>query len=167
MNDANIEHLLRTLRPAAPSSELTARVERDLALAELFRNAAPAAQAPPAPVKKRATWMSAIAWAGLGAAAAILVMSFLPGRVAAPARGDALASSLQSTAATGILPVSSSREWVAVEDQGISFETPDNPQRQMRVRSLERRQWIDPRDGAEYTVEVPQVDSVVLPVRFQ
>jgi hypothetical protein len=37
----------------------------------------------------------------------------------------------------------------------------------MRVRSVERHQWIDPRDGAEYTVEVPQVESVALPVKFQ
>jgi hypothetical protein len=56
---------------------------------------------------------------------------------------------------------------VDVEDGGISFATPDSPQRQMRVHSLERHQWIDPRDGAEYTVEVPKVESVVLPVKYQ
>ena len=170
MNDANIEHLLRTLRPAAPSPELTARVERDLALAELFRDAIPPASAVPArPAPKRAAWIPAMLWAGLGAAAAVLVMAVLPGGAVATApRGDALASSIQGSAASkGILPVNSSREWVAVEDQGINFDSPDNPQRQMRVRSVERHQWIDPRDGAEYIVEVPQVESVAMPVKFQ
>src|SRR6187431_336368 len=79
MNDANIEHLLRTLHPAAPSPELTARVERDLALAELFRDAIPPASSAPArQASKRGTWVPAMLWVGLGAAAAVLVMAILP-----------------------------------------------------------------------------------------
>lgn len=171
MNDANIEHLLRTMRPTAPTAELTARVERDMALAELFRDAEPAAPAAVAHrVTKNGTWSSAFLWATLGAAAAVLVMMALPGGSVTPPRGDSIVSSVLPSAtasSNGVLPVSSSREWVAVEDQGISFATPDNPQRQMRVRSMERHQWIDPRDGAEYIVEVPQVESVALPVKFQ
>ena len=65
------------------------------------------------------------------------------------------------------MPVSSTREWVDVEDMGISFATPDSPSRQMKVISMERHQWIDPRDGAEYTVEVPKEESVVLPMKYQ
>ena len=54
MNDANIEHLLRSLRPAAPSAELTARVERDLdhRAAELERLPNPKLD----PQKKIITW---------------------------------------------------------------------------------------------------------------
>jgi hypothetical protein len=66
-----------------------------------------------------------------------------------------------------MMPVSTTREWVGVEDQGIHFVTPDNPQRQMQVRTVERHRWIDPRDGAEYIIETPQVESVALPVKFQ
>lgn len=170
MNDANIEHLLRSLRPAAPSAELTARVERDLALAEMFRQSLPPAVETASPSTVRhGSWSSSLLWAALGAAAAVLVMMVLPGGGVTTSPGDSIAASNPASAgaAKAVLPVSSTREWVAVEDQGISFATPDNPQRQMRVQSVERHQWIDPRDGAEYIVEVPQVESVALPVRFQ
>jgi hypothetical protein len=166
MNEANVEHLLRSLRPAAPSAELTQRVERDLKLAALFRDAAPASVAAK---PKRTVWDSHMVWAAIGAAAAVLVMSVMPARPGLPT-GSELTNQSQTTEAPltdRILPVSSSREWVDVEDGGISFATPDSPQRQMRVHSLERHQWIDPRDGAEYTVEVPKVESVVLPVKYQ
>jgi len=163
MNDANVEHLLRSLRPSPPSAELTQRVERDLKLAALFRDAPPVITKP-----KRTPWQLPLMWATLGAAAAVLVMSAMPARNDL-SNGTALATlSHPNEALTDrILPVSSSREWVDVEDGGISFATPDSPQRQMRVHSLERHQWIDPRDGAEYTVEVPTVESVVLPVKYQ
>ncbi len=161
MNDTNIEHLLRALKPAAPSAELTERVQRDLALAELFRETEPVKAVPP---QRPRTWTTAVLWAGLGAAAAVLVMSALPVHPTARPPQHELASTASSTS---ILPVNSTREWVDVEDEGITFTSPDNPERRVRVRSLERRQWIDPRDGAEYTVEVPQVESVTLPVKFQ
>ncbi len=165
MNDTNLEHQLRSLQPAAPSEELKARVQRDLALAELFRESAPEAAAHKA--SSRWAWMSAAAWAGLGAAAAVLVMALLPGGATSLPTGSVATTTPASVASSDILPVSSSREWVDVEDEGITFATPDNPERRMRVRSVERHQWIDPRDGAEYTVEVPQVESVALPVKFQ
>lgn len=166
MNDANVEHLLRSLRPAAPSAELTQRVERDLKLAALFREAAPASVAAK---PRRTLWQSHLTWAAIGAAAAVLVMSVMPARTGLQT-GSELASQSQTAEAPltdRLLPVSSTREWVDLEDGGISFATPDSPQRQMRVHSLERHQWIDPRDGAEYTVEVPTVESVVLPVKYQ
>jgi hypothetical protein len=169
MNDANLEHLLRTLKPAAPSAELTERVKHDLALADLFRD--PADDVAPVSVKrsKPMTWSSAAFWAGIGAAAAVVVMMALPQGSRFSSNATQLAAALPKVAAGAgsLMPVSSTREWVDVEDQGIQFTTPDNPQRQMRVRSVERHQWIDPRDGAEYIVEVPQVESVALPVKFQ
>lgn len=166
MNDANLEHLLRTLTPAAPSAELTERVKHDLALAAMFRDAAETATPLPAQQRKPMTWASAAFWAGAGAAAAVAVMLVLPQNVNP---GSTLASSKPNKALPpdAIMPVSTTREWVGVEDQGIRFITPDNPQRQMQVRTVERHRWIDPRDGAEYIIETPQVESVALPVKFQ
>jgi hypothetical protein len=37
----------------------------------------------------------------------------------------------------------------------------------MRIVSLERKEWIDPRDGAHIMIEMPSEDNVVLPVAFQ
>lgn len=169
MNDANLEHLLRTLTPAAPSAELTERVKHDLALAAVFREAADEAMPLPAQHRKPMTWASAAFWAGVGAAAAVVVMLALPQGAIHSTTGSALAASKSGNTLPpdAIMPVSSTREWVGVEDQGIRFVTPDNPQRQMQVRTVERHRWIDPRDGAEYIIETPQVESVALPVKFQ
>jgi len=169
MNDANLEHLLRSLKPAAPSADLAERVKHDLALADLFRESAESSSRLPAQQSKRVMWATSAFWAGIGAAAAVVVMMVLPQGIAPAPGASQLATSSPSAAmsSSSIMPVSSTREWVGVEDQGISYSMPDNPQRQMRVRSVERHQWIDPRDGAEYTVEVPQVESVALPVKFQ
>lgn len=169
MNDANLEHLLRTLTPAAPSAELTDRVKHDLALAAMFREAAETATPLPAQHRKPMTWASAAFWAGVGAAAAVVVMLALPQGAAISPYGSTLASgkSGNTLPPDSIMPVSTTREWVGVEDQGIRFVTPDNPQRQMQVRTVERYRWIDPRDGAEYIIETPQVESVALPVKFQ
>lgn len=160
MNDANIEHLLRSLHPTPPSTDLESRVQRDLALAEFFRDAAPVAATP---AKKPQVWREHLTWAAIGAAAAIAVMSVLPAGL------NPQPSAASTVAATNpaVLPVSSSREWVDVEEGSISYASAGAPQRQLKVRSLERHQWTDPRDGAEYTVETPVTDSVVMPVKFQ
>lgn len=168
MNDANLEHMLRSLTPAAPSAGLMERVKHDLDLADMFREAAETATPLPARHSKPMTWTNAVFWAGIGAAAAVVVMMALPGGPVS--KGSQVASAAKSPAvmaAGAITPVSTTREWVGVEDQGISYATPDQPQRQMRVRSVERRKWIDPRDGAEYIIEVPQEESVALPLKFQ
>ncbi|MDB6139911.1 MAG: hypothetical protein JWO94_2983 [Verrucomicrobiaceae bacterium] len=176
MNDPELETLLRSMTPAAPSAELAGRVRHDLDLINTFREAAPAnapvARARPAP------WMAPLVWAGLGAAAAVIAMSVVHPQMRATAGNVASSSSVTrplsiktasapATAAGAVMPVSSTREWVDVEDMGISFATPDSPAREMKVISMERHQWIDPRDGAEYTVEVPKEESVVLPMKYQ
>lgn len=169
MNDANLEHMLRSMHPIAPSLDLTERVKHDLALADMFRSAAETATPLPARQRKPLTWANAALWAGVGAAAAIVVMMVLPQGLPLTKNVGPVATTTHGTAINpaSIMPVSTTREWVDVEDQGIQFTTPDNPQRQMRVRSVERQRWIDPRDGAEYIIEVPQVESVALPVKFQ
>ncbi|MDB6074880.1 MAG: hypothetical protein JWO89_2520 [Verrucomicrobiaceae bacterium] len=167
MNDTELENLLRSMTPVAPSPELAGRVQHDLDLVQSFREATPEA----ALVKKKpAQWLANIVWAGLGAAAAVVAM----GAVQSQGRTNSGLVSVASISpaatavpAAAVMPVSSTREWVDVEDMGISFATPGSPSRQMKVISVERHQWIDPRDGAEYTVEVPKQESLALPVKYQ
>ena len=165
MNDNHLENLLSSLRPIPPSLELEQRVQHDLELVAAFREATPEAVVSR---RKPVTGLSNLVWAGLGAAAAVVVMSaFHNVSGAAGSRSIGFQPAAPATSAAAIMPVSSTREWVDVEDQGISFTASDSPERRVKVRSMERHQWIDPRDGAEYIVEVPQEESVVLPVKFQ
>ena len=161
MNDTELENLLCSMSPAAPRAELVSRVDHDLKLLAAFRDAR---QEVPVMRRQPARWLANVTWAGLGAAAAVVVLGLMQ-QPAAKTSGDMAASPLAS--ANAILPVSSTREWVGVEDMGISFATPDSPAHRMKVRSMESFQWIDPKDGAEYTVEVPQEESIALPVKFQ
>jgi hypothetical protein len=54
------------------------------------------------------------------------------------------------------------------QNEGIQYNDVSRlPEQHVRLVSMERHAWIDPRDGAQITVEVPREDSVVLPVSFQ
>ena len=162
MNDTELENLLHSLKPVAPTPDLATRVQHDLDLMASFREANPE----PVAVRKRPSqWLTNVVWAGLGAAAAVAVMNLMHGQ-GVSASSPALAS-IASVSQSSVLPVTSTREWLDVEDLGISYATPDSPSRSLKLVSMERHQWIDPRDGAEYTVEVPQEESVVLPVQYQ
>jgi hypothetical protein len=54
------------------------------------------------------------------------------------------------------------------QDEGIQYNDVSRlPEQHVRLVSMERRAWIDPRDGAKIIVEMPREESVVLPVSFQ
>ena len=163
MNDTDLENLLRTMKPVAPSPGLAERVQHDLELVATFRGAKPE---PVVTRQRPPQWLANLVWAGLGAAAAVVVMGFAQTHGVANTTSPTIASVPVGTA-SAVVPVSSTREWVDVEDMGISYTTPDSPSRRMKLVSLERHQWVDPRDGAEYTVEMPQEESVVLPIQYQ
>ncbi len=154
MNENEIEKLLSGMRPAAASLELEKRVEHDLAFTSGLRVIDGTAK------PQRWGWQP-LAWTGLGAAAAILIMGL------SPADKPASRSDLASGQNANILPVSSTREWVDADDQGVRFNSQQLPERHLRLISTERHEWIDPRDGAQISVEVPREDTVILPVKFQ
>ena len=69
---------------------------------------------------------------------------------------------------TALLPVGTIREVLRTEDEGIRFNEASNTHEQrVRLYSVERQAWIDARDGARITVELPREDSLVLPVSYQ
>ena len=155
MNDTSIEHLLQSLQPTAPSANLESRIGADLKLGELFRNEAPIMQRP-APPRER--WRTPLTWGFIGAAAAVLVMSAMPGTVITP-------SSVGSS--PEVVLIEQSREWKSMQEGQVNWTNPAEPQREVILNGVERHRWIDPRDGKEHILETPVEDSVLLPAKLQ
>jgi hypothetical protein len=154
MNEHELESLLTSLTPARPSTALTQRVDRELE--QDMRWAL-------RPERRSARWLPPVMWSSLGAAAAFAIMSL--------GQTNSVSTSEPAFALAGspsVMPVSTIREVVDTQDEGIRYnETSRLPEQHMKIVSLERHAWIDPRDGAHITVELPREDSVVLPVSFQ
>ena len=151
MNENEIEKLLSEMRPRAASAELEKRIEHDLAFTSGLRLIEGGAK------PRKMSWQP-VAWIGLGAAAAFVIMSL------SPATQSKSSSMLASGSA---VPVNSTRKWVNADDQGVRFNSEQLPERHLRLTTMERHEWIDPRDGAQISVEIPREDTVVLPVKFQ
>ncbi len=153
MNENELESLLKGLRPHAASPTLEHRVERDLVLGAGLRVIDGGGTRETS--KPAARWWQPVAWAGLGAAAAVFVMTLSQ---------PAVSPNVQQIAS---VPVNSIREVIDAADQGVSFNSNQLPERHVKLVSMERHQWIDPRDGAQMSVEIPREDTLVLPVSFQ
>jgi hypothetical protein len=153
MNDHDIESLLQSLSPAKPSNALTKSVDH-----ELEQDLSWAGTAKRAP---NLNWFAPVMWTSLGAAAAVMVMGAMP--VSLVNTGSPALSRVPS-----VMPVSTIREVMEAQNEGIQYNDVSRlPEQHVRLVSMERHAWIDPRDGAQITVEVPREDSVVLPVSFQ
>ncbi|MBE2285664.1 MAG: hypothetical protein IAE77_19535 [Prosthecobacter sp.] len=155
--DARLENLLRGLAPAAVSPGLKQSVDEELQLDMSWLNT-------PSRQRRSPRWLASTSWAALGAAAAVAVMSYLPApSITAPAAaGGTLATSTPT-----VMPVSTIREWEDVKDEGIHYNQQRLPEQHVRVITRDRQSWIDPRDGAQITVEIPREQRLVLPVAFQ
>jgi hypothetical protein len=154
MNEQELESFLSSLTPARPSATLAQRVDRELE--QDMRWAL-------RPVRRSPRWLPPMMWTSLGAAAAVAIMSLAQTNVASTSEpAFALARS------PSVMPVSTIREVVDTQNEGIRYNDISHlPEQHMKIVSLERHAWIDPRDGAHITVEMPREDSVVLPVSFQ
>jgi hypothetical protein len=151
-NDTRLESLLRGIAPAAAFPALSQQVDEELKLDMSWLQTQPRLRHAP-------RWLVSASWAAFGAAAAVAVMSYLPSP----------ASSSDGTLATAptVLPVATIREWADVLDEGIHYTQERQPEQHLRVIARERQTWIDPRDGAQMTVEFPREQKFILPVSFQ
>lgn len=153
MNEHDLETLLSGLQPHGPSAALSRGVEKELEQDRQWMLA---------PTSKRQSGLTPVFWGALGAAAAVLVMSVMPGTEATSA------PSVVSVSSPSVLPVSTIREVVGAQNEGIQYNAESQlPEQHVKLVSMERHAWIDPRDGAHITLEMPREDSVVLPVSFQ
>lgn len=150
LNDPRLENLLRGLAPAAASPALAQRVDEELQLDMSWLST----RGKPRPMPR---WLVSTTWAAMGAAAAVAVMSYLP---------QPLPSSSLATAPAAP-PVSTISEWEDIQNEGIHYSSERLPEQHVTLISRERKTWIDPRDGAQMSVEYPRQQKLVLPVSFQ
>lgn len=159
MKETELEQMLAGLAPMPASSRLENRVERDLMIDSGLRVIDGGA---PARSTQKTRWWQPVAWAALGAAAAIAITGL------GPDIGDTTRPGIAGTDTSAqSLPINSTREWLNADDQGVQFNSEKLPERHVRLVSLERHEWVDPRDGAQIAIEIPHEDTVVLPVEFQ
>lgn len=157
MNEHELENLLTGLAPRGPSAAMAKQVEHELELDRQWMRE---------PVRRRQAWLTPVFWSSIGAAAAVVVTGLMPGTAPLPSSGASLAA--VSVPAPAVLPVSTIREVVGAQNEGIQYNADSRmPEQHLKLMSMERHAWIDPRDGAHITVERPREDSVVLPVSFQ
>ncbi|MCW0217752.1 MAG: hypothetical protein OJI67_05475 [Prosthecobacter sp.] len=155
MNEHEIETLLAGLQPSGPSSTLSLRVEEELAHDREWMLASPK--------KRKQSWLSPMLWTSVGAAAAVLVMGIMPDTNVAPS-----SMSVAAVSPPSVMPVTTIREVVGAQNEGIQYnEESQLPEQHVKLVSMDHHAWIDPRDGAQITLEVPREDSVILPVSFQ
>ncbi len=161
MNDSELESLLRGLSPAKASPALMRRVDEELQLDMSWLGSTtqrPARRAAP-------RWISSVSWAAMGAAAAVTVMSWLPG----PAQSTATMASAQTTA-PAVMPVSTSnatlREWDDSKEESLRYSRKQSADKHFIVVSREMQTWADPRYGAQTTMEISSKNKLLVPVTF-
>jgi anti-sigma-K factor RskA len=157
-----LENELRRLTPAAPSPELLARIDRDLAVSAL--EAGPAADA----LRKRAgfgPWW----WWIAGALPAAAAVAFLLAR--RPTVSDVSAGTTEAPGATAeqtaLKPVAAENLLVAAQDEGLVTLDDGTPARRARLHYLDTITWKNPRTNASLTWTVPREEVRVVPVTFQ
>ena len=164
MNESDLEKMLADLAPMPVSARLESLVERDLMIDSGLRVIDGGAPVKSKNAKPKMPWWQPVVWASLGAAAAVAVTSLSP--KPGESQGAAFASN-GTTSGASVLPINSTREWLNADDQGVQFNSQKLPERHVKLVSMERHEWVDPRDGAQIAVEIPREDTVVLPVEFQ
>lgn len=166
MKEHEVESLLASLSPRPPSNALERAVAVELGEDREWM------QRPPR--RSRPVWLTSVTWAAAGAVAAALVMNALPQPDAGPDGTLPIATVTPSpapvtlTRAGAVMPVTTIREVVGAQNQGIRYNEQSRlPEQHLKVLTVERQAWIDPRDGAQITLERPAEQSVILPVSFQ
>ena len=151
---AQLEAELTRLRPAAPTRELLARLETDLA-----------------PAARRATpnwWL----WAGalpLAAAAALAVAFTLTGRQGRdqPAAPVSVAVAQRPASTATFQPVAAENVLYAAQDEGLVTLEDGTPARRARLNYVDTITWKNPRTNASVRWSVPREEVRVVPVIFQ
>lgn len=169
MNDfTEIEAELKKMRPACPSADFIARVEREMEVAGVAT--------PAAGVVKRSSRFH-INWLALGlgvtAAAAFLLLV----RIDDHGTKKPLSSVVFNSAATPIPQIALANMLVAdgltqvvynTRDEGVVF--PSNspePMRRLRRQSRETLQWRNPQTGASLRVTYPTEQVELIPIPGQ
>lgn len=157
-NDSDFEEQLKTLSPTVPSNEL----ERMIARALQGRELVPISSSTRV-VRGVTSWWRGLACAGIGAAAAVAVVTHFDRTQPA----TTIASPALAATALPFDRAESSSEMLGAEDQGFVYEDGSIPVRQVRYSSVERFTWSNAATGAQMVVEIPREDVRLLPVAMQ
>ncbi len=169
MNDfSELEAELKKLRPAAISTELSARIERGL-------NEPTGATATAGVLPKRRNFR--LNWFALGlglaaAAAFVLLARVNVPRPATPQRNVASITPMPSTPMTAansnFVPAGLTQVVYNTRDEGLLFrQGADQPVRRLRSRTRETLQWRNPETGASLRVSYPSEEVTLVPVPGQ
>ena len=157
LNEQELENLLRGLAPAAASPALAQRVDEELKLDMSWLSTS---RRKP---RQQPRWIMSAGWAAMGAAAAIAVMSHLPQE-----QSSAQMVATAPAQAPVVLSPSTIREWDDVKgNSGIhQYASSRKAEKHAIVISRELQTWVDPRYGAQTTVEIPSQHNLLMPVSY-
>lgn len=158
---SQLEAELKGLRPAAPTRDLLARIEGELA----------APTTPITPIAAKSNRRSGPPWwlwaTALPAAAAIAVMiAATRGRPGtAPRMGVTPQPAVESAAE--FKPVSAENLLYAAEDEGLVTLDDGTPARRERLNYVDTITWKNARTNASVRWTIPREEVRVIPVKFQ
>ena len=166
MNDfSELEDQLRKLRPAQPSADLVARVER--ALAE--ETSTSGAGLLPRERRSHFNWLSL----GLGLAAAAALLMFALIRFQQPAKKTWTVASRSpvpaiSTNSNQLVPAALTQVVYHIRDEGLRFPAnSQQPMRRVRSHTRETLQWRNPKTGASLRISYPREEVSLTPISGQ
>lgn len=152
-----LEAELKALRPAAPTRDFLARLEREMA--------APAQLTPPIQRTSRAWWIAA---AALPIAAAIALTFVVSARRAQPAVAAPIPIvATQPAGPENFKPIAAENLLVAARDEGLVTLDDGTPARRERFNYVDTITWKNPRTNASVRWSVPREEVRVVPVIFQ
>jgi hypothetical protein len=184
MKESEFEAELRSLKPVQAGSRLAERIAAELASGkDLVASKALAlnpdrrldALTPTAGLLARPQRSSpwslwpGLGWALGGAAVAVAVLFVIRPGIREQAAAPGLQEALQPAAiALNEEPDESVDELIEAEDEGLVYDSEESqPQRQVRLKYLERHTWTNSESGAVIEFEVPREDVVWMPVAMQ
>ncbi|HEV3243147.1 MAG TPA: hypothetical protein VGZ31_01890 [Chthoniobacterales bacterium] len=178
MNDfSEIEDKLRKLRPVQPSSDLMARIERQLAdersphlRSETARHASTAGVLP-RERRFHLNWLSL----GLGLAAAAALVLFARIQLERPAKKTPALASItpvpqfsSPTSSAQFVPAGLTQVVYHTRDEGVHFPSnSEQPMRRVRSHTRDTLQWRNPTTGASLRISYPSEEVSLVPVTGQ
>lgn len=166
MNDfTEFEEELRKLRPAQPSVDLVARVER--ALAE--EPSTSTAGVLPRERRSHFNWLSL----GLGLAAAAALLMFMFIRLQQPVKKASTVASTSpapviSTSSNQFVPAGLTQVVYHTRDEGLHLSgNSTQPLRRVRSQTRDTLQWRNPKTGATLRISYPREEVSLTPISGQ
>lgn len=159
-----LEDQLRRLRPAQPSAELVARVERALTEETSTAGLLPRER------RFHFNWFSL--GLGLTAAAALAMFAFIrfhqPAKKTSAVASRSPAPAISTNSNAGLVPAGLTQVVYHTRDEGLHFpRNSTQPMRRVRSQTRDTLQWRNPKTGASLRISYPREEVSLVPVTGQ